>query len=261
MNIPYFELLNPIGFKVESIGRVHSPKLRDICDKGYREYQYSLSLMIMTPKEYFESIMKYSGLKENPYDLMTDDQKRKINMFDIFVENSSTRESIRLALSFFIEGNIEWEQSCKAFLVNPSKEKDSITADGVINSENWLQVCDVCLKCAYIDSPKVQRPKKYRDERTRKKFEEFYKKKEEFEKNKRANKKENPDYELANIISSLATYHQSLNMSNIWDLTVYQIHDTFNRQRMKQQIDISDRNYSVWGGKDHKTDMWFEHMS
>lgn len=261
MKIPYFELLNPIGFKVKAIGRVHSPRLRDICEKGYKEYQYSLSLMLMTPKDFFEGAMKYSGLKENPYDLMSEEQKKSINMFDLFVENESSRKDIQTALSFFIDGKIEYEKSCKSFLVNPTEEENEISADGLISSKNWHQVCELCLKCAYIDTPEVQKPKKYKDERTRKKFEEFYKKKEEYEKNKRAQKKANPDFELANIISSLATYHQSLNMSNIWDLTVYQIHDTFNRQRMKQQIDISDRNYSVWGGKDHKTDMWFEHMS
>lgn len=261
MKIPYFELLNPFGFKVESIGRVHSPRLKDICEKGYKEYQYSLSLMLMTPREFFNGVMKYSELKENPYDLMSDEQKLSINMFDLFVENESSRIDIKTALSFFVEGDIEYESSCKSFLINPIKNENEISAEGIVNSKNWLQVCELCLKCAYIDTPTVQKPKKYRDERTRKKFEEFYKKKEEYEKNKRAQKKSNPDFELANIISSLATYHQSLNMSNIWDLTVYQIHDTFNRQRMKQQIDISDRNYSVWGGKDHKTDMWFEYMS
>lgn len=261
MKIPYFELLNPFGFKVETIGRVHSPRLKDICEKGYREYQYSLSLMLMTPKEFFEGVMKYSKLDENPYDLMSEEQKKSINMFDLFVENESSRNDIQIALSFFIDGRIEYEKSCKSFLVNSKKTDTEILTDGIINSENWLQVCELCLKCAYIDAPQKEKPKKYKDERTRKKFEEFYRKKEEFEKNKKAQKKANPDFELANIISSLATYHQSLNMSNIWNLTVYQVHDTFNRQRIKQQIDISDRNYSVWGGKDHKTDMWFEHMS
>lgn len=52
-----------------------------------------------------------------------------------------------------------------------------------------------------------------------------------------------------------------MNMANIWDLTVYQVHDTFNRQRIKQVNDISDFNYSVWGGKDHQVDSWFKKMS
>ena len=50
-------------------------------------------------------------------------------------------------------------------------------------------------------------------------------------------------------------------MANICDLTVYQVHDTFNRQRIKQVNDISDFNYSVWGGKDHQIDSWFKKMS
>lgn len=146
--------------------------------------------------------------------------------------------------------------------MNPAKdEAGAFTVDGVINAKNWTLVCDVCLQCAYIDPPKEKKEHKYKDERTRKKFEEFYRKKAEYEKNQRGGKKADPDYELANIISALATYHDSLNMANIWDLTVYQVHDTFNRQRIKQVNDISDFNYSVWGGKDHKTDDWFKKMS
>ena len=110
----------------------------------------------------------------------------------------------------------------------------SISADGVINSKNWGDVCEVCLKSAYIEPPNRPSPtKKYKNEFTRKKFEEFYRKKAAYEEKKRSTQKANPDYELANIISSLATFHNSLNMANIWDLTVYQVHDTFARQRQK----------------------------
>lgn len=260
MKIPYFELLNPYGFTVKSIGKIHSPRLKDICRKGYKTYQYALTMLLMTPKSYFESIAKVTN-EDSIYDLFTDDQKAQLNMFSIFVESDASRNDLLEALSFFIDGNISYNDYKKCFLINAKSEEDgSISVDGVLSKDNWSQFCNICLQCAYIDPPVEEKPHKYKDEKTRKKFEEFYRKREEYNKLKNKNNKSNPDYELANIISSLATYHNSLNYENIWNLTVYQVHDTFNRQRLKQQINIYDLNYSVWGGKDHKEDTWFKHM-
>lgn len=261
MTIPYFELINPYGFMVESIGRVHSPRLKDICRKGYKTYQYALTMLLMTPETYFESVAKVSK-SQNIYNLLSEDQKRQLDMFYIFVESDISRNDLIISLSFFIDGDIKYNTDKKCFLVNAKEESDgSISTDGIINSKNWKQVCEICLKCAYINPPEQKKTHKFKNEKTRKKFEEFYKKREEYNKLKSAKQKSNPDYELANIISSIATYHNSLNFSNIWDLTVYQIHDTFDRQRLKQKINIWDLNYSVWGGKDHKDDIWFHHMS
>lgn len=261
MKIPYFELINPKGFMVESIGRVHSPILKDICQIGYKVYQYSLTMLLMTPEKYFEGIARVSK-SENIYNMLTDEQKSQLNMFTLFAKSEISRKDLKTALSFFIDGEILYNEKHECFLVNAKTEQDgSISTDGIINADNWDQVCNICLQCAYIDPPIQKKPKKYKDEKTRKKFEEFYRKREEYNKQKNAQSKTNPDYELANIISSLATYHNSLNYSNIWELTVYQIHDTFYRQRLKQQVNISDLNYSVWGGKDHNNDIWFKHMT
>lgn len=262
MKVPYFELLNPIGFQVETVGRIHSPHLRDICIKGYNTYQYALSLLLMTPKDFVERLkllLKHGGQKMPN---ITPEEIDQLDIFTLLTLEEGTRADMISALGFFISEPVEYEPTHQCFLVNPAKdEAGAFTVDGVINAKNWTLVCDVCLQCAYIDPPKEKKEHKYKDERTRKKFEEFYRKKAEYEKNKRGGKKADPDYELANIISALATYHDSLNMANIWDLTVYQVHDTFNRQRIKQVNDISDFNYSVWGGKDHKTDDWFKKMS
>lgn len=261
MKIEYFDLLSPYGFQVNGVGKVHSPFLRDIAQQGYKEYQYALTILLMSPKEYIESISKATGM-ENFYEKMSQPERDKLNIFDLYIRSEANIRDMEKALSFFIDGKISFYDKQKVFLVNPVFGEETISADGVINSKNWGSVCEICLKCAYIELPNKPAPaKKYKDEFTRKKFEEFYRKKAAYEEQKRSKQKANPDYELANIISSLATFHNSLSMANIWDLTVYQIHDTFARQRQKEYIDVSDHNYAVWGGKDHKMDVWFKHMS
>lgn len=263
MKVPYFELLNKYGFMVESVGRVHSPRLKDIGERGYNTYQYALTLLLMTPKDFFDGIGKALKGGEKPFDSLTEEQKAEINLFDLLIMEESTRAEVISALGFFIDGDIEYEPAHKCFLVNPAQDAEgNFTVDGIIAAKNWTLVCDVCLQCAYIDPPKEKQQHKYKDERTRKKFEEFYRKKAEYEKNKRKNgEKANPDFDLANVISAVAAHHNNLNMANIWDLTVYQVNDAFNRLRLKKQIDIMDLNYAVWGGKDHKTDEWFKHMT
>ena len=262
MKVPEFELLNPIGFMVDTVGRVHSPHLKDICKNGYKTYQYALSMLLMTPKDYMERVKDMLAAKGDRLPDFSPEEVEQLDIFTLLTIEESTRADVMSALGFFIDGPFEYEPAHKCILVNPTKdEAGNFTVDGMINSENWTLVCDVCLQCANIDPPKDKKEHKYKDERTRKKFEEFYRKKAEYEKNKRGGKKADPDYELPNIISAVANEHNSLNMANIWDLTVYQVHDTFNRLRIKKVNDISDFNYSVWGGKDHQMDAWYKHMS
>lgn len=60
---------------------------------------------------------------------------------------------------------------------------------------------------------------------------------------------------IPNIVSSLAVHHNSLNMLNIWQMTVYQLYDTFERQYIKQQLDIMGLHYAAWGGE-YPFDEW-----
>lgn len=68
---------------------------------------------------------------------------------------------------------------------------------------------------------------------------------------------------MPNIISALAAHHNSLNIINIWDLTVYQLNDQFKRQRYIDYYHILSRSVSIWGDKDSKFDdsLWFSNVS
>ena len=68
--------------------------------------------------------------------------------------------------------------------------------------------------------------------------------------------------ELPNVISALASYHNSLNMINIWDMTVYQVYDQFKRLQNNTIYNIQSMSTSVWGDKENKFNItkWFETM-
>lgn len=257
MKVPYYELLNPKGFMVANVGRVHSPRLSDINERGYLSYQFALSTLLLTPQSLFEDMAKVTG-QENPYETLSEEEKASITTFDLLTMSKQSQADMIAALAFFIDAPLEYDEAHRAVLVNKTEEDDKILIDGSITRDNWAEICDICLQTAYIDQQREENLK-FKNEAARKFYERFQKKKAEYEKMKRKGRKTNPDLELGNIISALATNHNSLNYTNIWDLTVFQVHDTFNRQNIRKQNEIHDMNYAVWGGENDPSE-WYKHM-
>ena len=74
--------------------------------------------------------------------------------------------------------------------------------------------------------------------------------------------KADKNMELGNIISAVANKSQSLNILNIWDLTVYQLWDCFSRLSNNSIYDIQSMSVAAWGNKDNYFDAtaWFKRI-
>ena len=74
--------------------------------------------------------------------------------------------------------------------------------------------------------------------------------------------KADKNMELGNIISAVANKSQSLNIINIWDLTVYQLWDCFSRLSNNSIYDIQSMSVAAWGNKDNYCDAtaWFKRI-
>ena len=79
-------------------------------------------------------------------------------------------------------------------------------------------------------------------------------------KSKEKSAKPDPKLELPNIISAISACHSSINILNIWDLTVYQVYDLFARMQQNTIFDVLKMSVAAWGNKDNKVDFtqWFE---
>lgn len=256
MKLSYFDLISPKGVIMSGIGRIKSPVLREsICVIGYQRYQYLLTVLLMTPRDFIGTMVNGNNKDApNPYDDLSDEEKAQLNMFDILTADKSGIEDLGQAIGLFIDGTVQWDNASHCYLVNPVVENEKLMVDGTVNAANYPYLSEACLRLVSIE---VEKPEtlKFKNERSRKFYERFMKKKEEAKKMS----KHDPNYELPNIISALATFHNSLNMSNIWDLTVYQVYDSFYRQQNKNQVFIHDQNYSVWGGE-YKPSQWLERL-
>ena len=74
--------------------------------------------------------------------------------------------------------------------------------------------------------------------------------------------KEDKNMELGNILSAVANKSQSLNILNIWDLTVFQVWDCFARLSSNSIYEIQSMSVAAWGNKDNTFDAsaWFKRM-
>lgn len=128
------------------------------------------------------------------------------------------------------------------------------SVSGYISKDSYKVFVAVCLELSDIAPDEVpEESPKFKTEKDRLFYEDFMKKK---AKHKKKNKSD-PNFELSNMISVICTYHPSLNYSNIWDLTLAQVRDTFSQLLKARQLSIGEMNYAVWGGK-FDPSLWYK---
>lgn len=74
------------------------------------------------------------------------------------------------------------------------------------------------------------------------------------------NKKADINLSIPNIISSVSNMHPSINYLNIWDLTIFQLLDAFNRLQANVMYNIDCTRVSVWGDEKKTFDvsLWYK---
>lgn len=240
-DISYFDKLSPYGVSINGAYKIKSPKLIDISLAGYQRYQAALQILLSDEDDLLKAYSESQGID---YDLLKNMAKsidHENIVFVLLTLEKAFRDSLINALSFFIENKIVWNEKSKCFLILNENEEIAV---GIIDSKNYEIISDICLQLANI-SKRKPKALKFKNEAARKFYERFQAAKEKFNKNAKKDK----NYEMANIIAVVATYHNSLNLSNIWELSVFQLYDAFAQLSKKRQIDIHETNYSVWGGE------------
>jgi len=253
MNIDEFDKISPYGVLVENIGHIHSPYLRDIAKMGYTQYQYSLSLLLQTVDTYIEQFEKVNS--DVNVSQLKQAMSGKVSIFDIYIATEQSRAMLIAALSLFISGKITWDEAHKQFLINENKGQDGKTyVDGYINRDNYGAFLKFCLPLCNVKQEDIpEEHPKFKSEKDRQFYEQYMKRKKKQKKSSHSD----PMFEFPNMISVICTYHNSLNYTNIYDLTILQLYDTFWRVIKKHQLEMVETNHSVWGGKYNQKE-WLE---
>lgn len=248
MKLSYFDLLSPDPIQIQRVGGILSPTLRSISKIGINTYQYYLTILLMDLKTYFTMIQQ-----EEQFELLSDEDKAQMNVFDLLTMDNKSVELLQNVLNFFIEEAVVWSSQNNAFLIY--KDENVI---GAITKEIYPQICDLICQRNCIKSTLEEDLSKVKS----KKALEIMKKLQKGRAEKAKATKSDKNMELGNIISAVANKSQSLNIINIWELTVYQVWDCFSRLSNNSIYDIQSMSVVAWGNKDNYFDAtaWFKRI-
>lgn len=274
MKLDYFSLLSPLPYYIDNVGSVKSPTLREISKLGYSTYQYLVSNLLISVDSYYKMINdsheEYlcnftEKEKENilhaktNYEKADEDIKHNTSIYSIIMLDNILAKSILCSLKFFFEDEITYNIDTNTFLlfngsINENNEK---VLTGVINEKNYNHVIDIILQRLNIS----RKQDEYDNVKTKNKIAENILKKlrKANKKNKTIPQKDDPKMEFGNIISSISSHSKTLNILNVWDLTVFQLYDQFTRIKYDDLYIRNSISVSIWGDSENKFDetIWF----
>lgn len=271
MKLDYFSLISPLPFYVNGVGSIKSPTLREISKINYYTYQVYLSNLLLDPGSYYEMIDKTEGAYlcnfteqekdtilriRSEYMNLDEKSKEDISIYNIMVFDKFLIDSLLCTLNFFFEDEIIYDTKNRVFsLFNGTVDDNNRkTPTGMIHENNYNEIIDIILQRVNVDKKKDE----HKNLKVKNKTAERLLKKMKKAK-KEAEKKEDKKMEIGNLISSISAHSKTLNILNIWDLTIFQLYDQFTRMRYEDSYVMNSTSVSVWGDKENKFDdtIWF----
>lgn len=250
MQISEFQCLSPDKIKYDGVGFIIPPTLKDILQLGTNEYgknvyDHYINLLSIDVNQYLSILPD----KDVLLSMLSDEEKANLKIFDLWSISYENIKPIIESLSFFIFGCLKYDEVNNQIIIY---DKDVYC--GSVDRNNFDELRKFILKLNYISDEMIEKPK-FKN----KAAEELYYKLQQHE--AESNKNTKKDLSLYNVVSSLCSYHNSINISNVWSLTVYQLYDQFFRQNMKNQLDISAMRWSTWGSESFDFDLWFKSLT
>lgn len=230
------DLLSPEPYPIARVGHVIAPTLRQVAALGYETYNAYLSLLSLRGGQLFAA----SGLPGPD----------GAAVFYTLAASEELRALLCAAFSFFLLEEAVFSESHSAFLCMADGQPV-----GIISEANYEDVCDCILQRNHVDRAQPG-GKQFRNDKAREIYEKLQRAKEN---SPRQAKEKQADTSLPNLISALCVQHNSINLCNVWDLTVYQLYDQFLRQSYLNQVNIHAMNYAGWGGEFDPND-WYKKL-
>lgn len=201
-----------------------------------------------------------SFLKVHDIEFNETEDINSLTLFDLIVMCDNEIPIWTQVLNFFIYEDVEYNKENQVFIVTDKlEENDKKNVVGIIHRDNFQFVVDIICQKNYVQSNKDEDISSIKSSKARAIMEKILKGR----KQKNQNAKSNPDMELSNIISAVANKHPSLNMTNIWNLTVYQLWDSFNRTISNNIYTIRSMSVAAYGDKNNSFDIneWYKRLN
>lgn len=242
-----FEIISGSNVKGSGVLLFRQPTLRDIRAVGYDKYLKYISIINFDPKENLDQELDIS------------ESISKLGTFILLILDEKIREVLQEALSFFICQPIEYSKENACFQIINSETNDMV---GEINNNNFAEVQEVISEIVG-GAPKKTDSKnlKFQSKKAQEIYEKAQARRKEFEEAKKSSAPSSNEYSLANIISAVSAKHPSINLTNVWDLTILQLYDQFYRLNIISSETIGSLRWAAWGSESVDFTAWFKELN
>lgn len=247
MKFSYEDLISGDSIFVQGVGHFRSPFLHELKPSkgiGISTYYFYLNLIAWDEDEYLKFLKMTAPSKARILE-----ENKVSNIYDIVSLIKSVRELLCSALTFFIEEEVFWNDEERLFNVYSDTMKRAI---GNINRENFEEVRDMILQMNYISLGTSNNPVKH----SSKKSQELWEKAQKYLKDESSKSTGDKKMNLGNIISKLCASNAGYSLTNIYDLTVFQLYDQFFQIGYLRAMNINEMAYSHWGGENFDIQAW-----
>ncbi len=260
MRLDYGTQLSPVPITL-SIGTLRKPTLKEISQITFDRFSFYEFFLKLSPETYYTKLLKEND-GEAFWDSLTEEEQDKITIYNIIEEDDKIRSTYVEIFNFFFVETVIYQEGFFILLKentsidNPDEIKRE-QVRGAIARENFSQVMSLLQQiCCIYNEEESLNDMKFKNNLARKLMEKMLKAK----KKEQETKKSDLNLTIPNIISSLANRHPSLNYTNIWDLTIFQLLDAFNRMQANSMYDIDSTRVSVWGDEKKTFDvsLWYK---
>jgi hypothetical protein len=268
MKFTYETMLAPFPIEL-SIGTLRKPTLEEIYHLGFDVYTSYETMTKLTPELFYTKMDGDEG--KEIWSLFSDKQRESIKLFNVVKSDKGLLHDYIDLLNFFFEENVIFIEGYLVWLTRPidieelQGKNEQIPDDaiaGVIGDDDMFHqvleaIQQVC--CIYEESNIVDengKEMKFKNSIAK----ELYERMQKAEKEKKEKPESNKNYSIPNIISAVSNRHPTISPINVWDLTVFQLIDSFHRLQNNAHFRIGQTNVSVWGDKENQFDInsWFE---
>lgn len=257
MRLDYGTQISPDPITL-SIGTLRKPTLKEISQITFDRFSYYEFLIKLTPETLCTKLKGDEGKKY--WDSLPEEEKDKINIYDLIIEDKNLCNTYIDILNFFFIEPFIYQEGYFIVLKQDVESFDSLDKSkirGAISRENFMQVMDLIQQICCIRGEEENLDEmKFKNNLARQLMEKILKE----QKKEKKERKADINLSIPNIISALSNNHPSLNYTNIWELTIFQLLDSFNRIQTNSMFKINSTRVSVWGDEKKTFDpaLWYK---
>lgn len=257
MKLDYGILLSPNPIKL-SIGSLRKHTLREISVFSFDKFNLYEVFLKMTPEKYYTNMCGEEGKKY--WESLNENKRNEMTIYDLITEDDNIQKIYVDLLNFFFDEYVIFKEGFFVLLRQENDFAEDVTPEiihGVINQDSFQQVLELIQQvCCIYEKDEIIDEMKFKNNTAKKIYEKLLK----GQKEKKAQKKADKNFYLPNIISAVSNCHPTINPINVWDLTLFQLFDSFNRLQVNKMYDIDSRRVSVWGDEKKTFDiaLWYK---